>query len=223
MEQEPAHMVYTEEQYLEAIRSNAPATTKEVADDVGVTRQGADYRLRTLEEDGVVSSEMLGNTLIWTVENAPDRRETPPEPPADVSPTEPAPVDEASEGDLEALVDDVVDDVLPGSGAKLEARREALHAVVDYLREHGEATPADFRRDVYPDHRARYTEGDDPARSWWKNAMYKGLAELAERTDAIERADTTGAWSFVGDDVQGDSGPDDAPTDNGIYDPTEEF
>ncbi|WP_222913931.1 helix-turn-helix domain-containing protein [Natrinema sp. SYSU A 869] len=67
MEQEPLHMVYSEEDYLEAIRENAPATTQEVADTVGVTRQGADYRLRKLEDNGLVSSEMLGNTLIWTV------------------------------------------------------------------------------------------------------------------------------------------------------------
>lgn len=109
------------------------------------------------------------------------------------------PQEDAGERDLSALIDAVADDVLPGSGRKLEDRREALHAAVEYLREHGEATPADFRADVYPDYPAHYTDADDPARSWWKNCIYKGLAELADRTDKIERADTSGEWTYWGD------------------------
>ena len=66
MEQEPVRMVYSEEDYLAAIRENAPATTQQIADAVGVTRQGADYRLRTLREDGKVESELIGNSLVWT-------------------------------------------------------------------------------------------------------------------------------------------------------------
>jgi len=70
-------------------------------------------------------------------------------------------------------------------------------AVVEYLREHGEATPAELRSEVYPEHHGRYTSGKDPARSWWKNAMYPALRELAERTDAVEKADEAGTWSYV--------------------------
>ena len=112
------------------------------------------------------------------------------------------PSDAGAEGDtLEALVDDVAGEVLPGSGEKLEDRCEAFAAVVDYLREHGGATPADLRREVYPEHRGHYTSGKDPARSWWKNSMYPALRELAERTDAIEKADESGTWSYA-DDVE---------------------
>jgi hypothetical protein len=105
---------------------------------------------------------------------------------------------------LADLVDAVADEVLPGSGEKLAARREALYAVVGYLREHGTATPSDFKTDVYPDHPARYTDGEDPPNSWWNNSMYPGLSALAERSDAIGAADTTGKWSYTGaggDDV----------------------
>ena len=98
---------------------------------------------------------------------------------------------------LADVVDAVAGEVLPGSGEKLAARREALHAVVEYLREHGTAEPSDFRRDVYPDHPAGYVDADDPARSWWKNSMYPGLRALAERTDAIGKADTAGKWSYT--------------------------
>lgn len=69
MEQETTGMVFSEETYLEAIRENEPASTKEVAESVGVTRQGADYRLRELEKDGIVQSKMVGNSLIWMVAN----------------------------------------------------------------------------------------------------------------------------------------------------------
>lgn len=125
----------------------------------------------------------------------PQTRETPSDERRDSMPQE----DPADRG-LSALVDDVANDTLPGSGEKLEARREALHAVVEYLKEHGSAKPADFRENVYPEHTAEYTEATDPARSWWKNCIYKGLGELANRTDEIEKADTSGEWRYVGDD-----------------------
>jgi len=97
---------------------------------------------------------------------------------------------------LNDIIDAVAEDFLPGSGWKLDERREALHAVVDYLREHGTAKPADFERDVYPNHSAGYTDGKDPARSWWKNAMYEGLSEVADRSDAVHSADQSGEWAY---------------------------
>jgi predicted CopG family antitoxin len=101
-----------------------------------------------------------------------------------------------SEPSLSETIDAVADHVLTGSGTKLEARREALHVVVEYLREHGTATPSNFERDVYPDHSARY----ETPRSWWKNAMYPGLVELAERVDDVEKPDTSGEWTWIGGD-----------------------
>jgi len=65
MEQAPEDVTHPEKDYLEAIRENRPASTKEVADSVGVTRQGADYRLRQLEDGGKVKSKMVGNSLVW--------------------------------------------------------------------------------------------------------------------------------------------------------------
>jgi hypothetical protein len=114
-------------------------------------------------------------------------------------PTRPSEHDDVGADSFADLVDDVADDVLPGSGAKLEARREAFRAVVDHLREHRIATPSDFREAVYPDHQAQYTDGKDPAHSWWKNAMYPALKELADRTDEIERPDQAGEWRWRGD------------------------
>lgn len=53
--------------YLDAVDETSPATTTAVADAVGVTRQGADYRLRSLEEDGLVEGTLIGNTLVWSL------------------------------------------------------------------------------------------------------------------------------------------------------------
>lgn len=56
---------YDEQDILDAVRSNAPAGTQEVADEVGFARQNADYRLRRLEDDGKVRSKMVGGSLAW--------------------------------------------------------------------------------------------------------------------------------------------------------------
>lgn len=117
-------------------------------------------------------------------------------PTAEPTRTRDAPATTTEPESLEEIVDDVAEEVLPGSGAKLEDRREALHAVVEYLREHGSASPQDFQDDVYPGHTAHYTDGKDPARSWWKNCIYKGMRELAERDDRILKADQSGEWSY---------------------------
>lgn len=68
MGQESTDMVFSEEEYLDAVQDHSPASTKEVANAVGVTRQGADYRLRELEEDGKVRSKMVGNSLVWMLD-----------------------------------------------------------------------------------------------------------------------------------------------------------
>lgn len=53
--------------YLEAVQAHDPASTREVADAVGVTRQAADYRLRKLEEENMVKSKKVGRELVWMI------------------------------------------------------------------------------------------------------------------------------------------------------------
>lgn len=65
MQQVAVDVAHPESAYFDAIRSNTPASTKKIAEAVGVTRQGADYRLRKLQEEGKVESEMIGNSLLW--------------------------------------------------------------------------------------------------------------------------------------------------------------
>lgn len=68
-------MAHTVNEYLRAIKENAPASTNDVAEAVGVTRQGADYRLKRLEEDGIVTSVRIGNSLAWSVVEEADNGE----------------------------------------------------------------------------------------------------------------------------------------------------
>jgi predicted ArsR family transcriptional regulator len=59
---------HTDEEVLSAVRKHEPAGTQEVANELGIARQSADYRLRKLVEKDQVSKKKVGNSLVWTVE-----------------------------------------------------------------------------------------------------------------------------------------------------------
>lgn len=59
---------YTDEEVIKAVRANEPAGTKEVADELGIARQSADYRLRRLLDEERVLKKKVGNSLVWSVE-----------------------------------------------------------------------------------------------------------------------------------------------------------
>jgi predicted transcriptional regulator len=56
---------YTDDDFLNAVEEHEPASTSEVANEVGCSRRNADVRLRRLEQEGLVESKMAGNSLIW--------------------------------------------------------------------------------------------------------------------------------------------------------------
>jgi len=62
----------TDDDVLAAIREHrSPAVgTSDVASAVGVSRQAADNRLRNLENDGLVDSDMVGRARIWWLTDA---------------------------------------------------------------------------------------------------------------------------------------------------------
>jgi DNA-binding Lrp family transcriptional regulator len=51
---------------LAAVREHAPAATSEVANELGIARQSADYRLRRLADAGRVNRKKIAATLVWT-------------------------------------------------------------------------------------------------------------------------------------------------------------
>lgn len=58
----------TDREVLEAVRKHQPAGTAEVAEELSIERQSADYRLRKLEKQAKVRSKKIGRTLAWFVE-----------------------------------------------------------------------------------------------------------------------------------------------------------
>jgi predicted transcriptional regulator len=57
---------HDDDEFLNAIQAGHRATSA-IAEHVGVTRQAADKRLRQLREEGEVESEMIGNSLVWSI------------------------------------------------------------------------------------------------------------------------------------------------------------
>jgi DNA-binding transcriptional ArsR family regulator len=105
-------------EYIDAVREHEPAGTTEIADAVGVARQSADYRLRQLEDQGLVTSKKIGNSLAWSlVEDAID-----------------APHEQAFQAFADRLTDAcgeaIHEIILYGSVARGEARE---HSDVDVL------------------------------------------------------------------------------------------
>ncbi|MDY6819122.1 MAG: helix-turn-helix domain-containing protein [Halobacteriales archaeon] len=65
-ETEDGRREFTDEQFINAIRSGAE-TTREIADEVGCTRRAADYRLRELRQDGRIEARKFGGSLLWSL------------------------------------------------------------------------------------------------------------------------------------------------------------
>ncbi len=63
----PARKGLSDDDVIEAVRETQPAGTADIADALGVQRQAADYRLRTLREESRVQSQKIGGSLVWTL------------------------------------------------------------------------------------------------------------------------------------------------------------
>jgi predicted ArsR family transcriptional regulator len=50
---------------LNAVDRHEPAATSEVAESIGMTRQGAEKRLKALLENEKVSRKMIGASAVW--------------------------------------------------------------------------------------------------------------------------------------------------------------
>lgn len=56
---------HSDEAVLGAVEKHAPAGTNEVANELGIERPSADYRLRQLAEAGEVTNTKIGGSLAW--------------------------------------------------------------------------------------------------------------------------------------------------------------
>lgn len=198
----------TNDDIVEAVENvDAPvARAKDVADQVSIGKRAVLNRLETLvDEDRVERLDVGAKGAVFWVDDSSRSSETAVDDRGSVATGEDgreaaSPTSEPRGEDVENVVERIFDDQypeiidLPGSGAKLDERRAALRASVAYLVENETASRSDFEADVYPDHRARY----ETSYSWWKNAIMSGLSQVAAETEAIEAADHSGDWSFVG-------------------------
>jgi len=56
---------HSDEEIIAVVEQYAPAGTTEVANELGIKRPSADYRLRQLAEAGAVTNKKIGGSLAW--------------------------------------------------------------------------------------------------------------------------------------------------------------
>ena len=66
-DEEDPRRQYSDSDFLDAVEKNAPASTSEVADEVGCTRRNADMRLKRLADDGKVKRKKIAASQVWTL------------------------------------------------------------------------------------------------------------------------------------------------------------
>jgi hypothetical protein len=189
---------YVETLTLETVRetvANAPdpiATTKEVADALGCSREAARLKLTQLHDADRIERRNVGSkAIVWWV---PDDGSKPARDegiaagdvsiPSEVSPAEAGdvPPDSSERIDVDGALSDLALDA---------DRREAVRAMYDYLAEHGTARKSGFTSDVYPEHPAGY---GSPG-GWWNRLGKDALASLPGIKKPAEGRPT---WQFIG-------------------------
>jgi len=110
------------------------------------------------------------------------------------------------DGDLAAVVNDVAEgwDDTPD---RLEARKAAALAVLEYAREQGSVSKKEAKEELYPEHPVR----DQDARTWYRKNVRPVLNEVAEYNKSTRKYELA-----VGEEGDG-------ALDGGVYDPTEDL
>ena len=178
---------------IAAVRAHDPAATSEIGEELGISRQGADRRLRSLRDAGDVSSKKIGASLVWFIPRDRGRRES------DETAARADAVDTAGEtpGDPPTDAHGEQEDALAAVLAELPSTvdpddaRDAIHAARDHLQADGPATKATIVREVMPDHPLGYDAdaaldkidaGDRYRGAWWRKAVRPGLEALPDVT-----------------------------------------
>lgn len=202
---------HTDDEILAAVRAHQPAATSEVADEVGVTRQGADHRLRQLRDDGRVSSKKIGASLVWfPADETPSPRELQE---ARSRRSRIAAGHSASSGDgrddaASTAADDApesLEDVEFPEGRERADCEATVRAARDYLRTDGPATMREIVAAVMPEHPLGYDAdaalekieaGDRFRGAWWRRVVKPGL-EALEDVESPPRGGSD--WTYSGE------------------------
>lgn len=196
---------YTEKyptgRFLQAIDNvGGMAGTQDVADYVGCSYETAYKKLRTLEDSGSVNSQKVANARVWLRgdEQTPsEQRETGESASADTVKGSTTPTDGERTNDSADTRADVVDRVADAENwaddHRLDDRKAAARAVLDYAREHGTVSQQEAKEQVYPEHSV---EGQDP-RTWYRKTIRPVLNEAAEYDNSAR------AYRLAGPDQDG--------------------
>lgn len=189
----------TDSEVLAAVRAHNPAATSEVAEELDMTRQAADYRLRKLRDEGRVNSKKIAKSLVWfPAEDTTDTVASDPQPTVEPEPREqpvPEPPDPEPEASDDHQVLGVTLDELPGSGKMLEARYALLEDIVDYLEAHGPAQRREIVDEFYEDSPVGYK-----SESGWWNTICAALSELSDETNEVWKASPgseSSGWNYT--------------------------
>lgn len=58
---------FTDTYFIETVNEQQPVSTGDVADSVGCTVRTAENRLKQLRDDGRVTGDLIGGSLVWTL------------------------------------------------------------------------------------------------------------------------------------------------------------
>lgn len=68
MPDEPHNRLFSNDDFIEAVRQNAPASTPEVSNSVGCSVETARVRLAELHENGMVDKKTIGGSSVWYID-----------------------------------------------------------------------------------------------------------------------------------------------------------
>lgn len=209
---------------FEAVRGPA-ITSSDVAEELDCSTEAARQKLSRLYDQGSVDKRKSGRTTLWwftggeritpderTESNAQQARQREQRHEESRAGEQPEETDTHQENPTEtAESDDTTDwvpdlrDTLPGSGANLDGRVQAVRDIQEYLKEHGQGKRGDFSEVI--DLKAT---GYQSFKSFWTNCV-----------------NNTGVLGTLpGVQTPGEGGHTytyNPAKDSGIYDPTDEF
>ena len=58
---------YPTEDFIEVLETDGPASTTEIAEQIGCDRRTAYLKLQSLEDDEEIQSRKVGNALLWSL------------------------------------------------------------------------------------------------------------------------------------------------------------
>lgn len=192
---------HTDADVVAAVRAHEPAATSEVASELGIARQSADYRLRKLRDSGRVSSKKIGASLVWFSPVDPDTEEGTNQD-TDNRATGKGFIEDGSPSEERF---DPLEEIDFPTGRDRADCEEAVHAVRDYLRDHGPASMREIVVQVMPAYPIGYevpeiVDGElvaDRYRgAWWRKVVKPGLTALPNVNAPVGG----GKWRYTGDD-----------------------